>query len=115
MTAKATLFGKRTFSSWLIENVGSVPIKRRQDSPEDTDNSIAMNSLTQVCNHPLRPFISSDIGFFSFPKALEEGDVICLFPEGMSKFQSKLSPLKSGGRPPMYLIIWTVVLFCFVG
>ncbi|KAF9514457.1 hypothetical protein BS47DRAFT_1372291 [Hydnum rufescens UP504] len=75
MTAKATLFGKRTFSSWLIENVGSVPIKRRQDNPEDSDNTIAMNSLTQ---------------------ALEEGDVICLFPEGMSKFQSKLSPLKSG-------------------
>lgn len=49
MTAKATLFGKRTFSSWLIENVGSVPIKRRMDDPAgDNDNSVVMNGLMQV-------------------------------------------------------------------
>ncbi|KAF8334240.1 uncharacterized protein EI90DRAFT_3051548 [Cantharellus anzutake] len=76
MTAKSTLFGKRTFSSWLIESVGSVPVKRRQDNPGDnSDNTLVLNSLVQ---------------------ALEEGDAICLFPEGMSKYQSKLSPIKTG-------------------
>ena len=49
MTAKSTLFGRRTFSSWLIENVGSVPVKRRMDDPHgENDNTLAMNSLIQV-------------------------------------------------------------------
>lgn len=31
LTAKATQFGHRTFTSWLIESAGTVPIKRRKD------------------------------------------------------------------------------------
>ena len=50
MTAKATQFGKRTFSSWLIESSGALPIKRRMDYayPGEIDNSDVMNKLYQV-------------------------------------------------------------------
>jgi glycerol-3-phosphate O-acyltransferase/dihydroxyacetone phosphate acyltransferase len=54
MTAKATLFGQRNFSSWLIENVGSVPIKRSIDNPGgggDNDNTLVINSLIQVSDY----------------------------------------------------------------
>ncbi|KAF8319404.1 hypothetical protein DL93DRAFT_2053699 [Clavulina sp. PMI_390] len=76
LTAKSTLFGKKTFSSWLIESVGSVPIRRRIDNPDgDNDNTAVMEGLM---------------------KALDEGDVVCMFPEGMSRFQSSLNPVKNG-------------------
>ena len=44
LTAKATQFGKRTFTSWLIESAGTVPIKRRSDYSEDVnvDNTEVM-------------------------------------------------------------------------
>ena len=29
-------------------------------------------------------------------QALEQGDAVCLFPEGMSRYQPALSPLKTG-------------------
>jgi glycerol-3-phosphate O-acyltransferase/dihydroxyacetone phosphate acyltransferase len=48
-TVKSTLFGKKTFTSWLIEAAGSVPIQRRQDSAEGgTNNDATMATLTQV-------------------------------------------------------------------
>ncbi|KAI5117785.1 hypothetical protein M0805_000428 [Coniferiporia weirii] len=76
LTAKATQFGKRTFTSWLIEAAGTVPLKRRKDSPDaDVDNSEALEKLKQV---------------------LEQGDAVCLFPEGMSRFHPTLAPLKTG-------------------
>lgn len=31
-------------------------------------------------------------------KALELGDAICLFPEGMSRFHPTIAPLKTGGN-----------------
>jgi len=50
LTAKATQFGKRTFTSWLIESVGTVPLKRRSDYPEDAqvDNTEVMSHLMDV-------------------------------------------------------------------
>jgi len=49
-TAKASLFGQKTFSSWLIEAAGTVPIQRRKDNPDGTaDNSGAMTALIEVC------------------------------------------------------------------
>lgn len=49
MTAKSTVFGRRTFSSWLIESTGTVPIKRRTDHPDGTaDNTEVMEGLMQV-------------------------------------------------------------------
>lgn len=60
MTAKSMLFGKKTFSSWLIESVGSVPVKRAKDyDGKKVDNSEALESLMQ---------------------ALEGGDMVSFFP-----------------------------------
>ncbi|KAF7782351.1 hypothetical protein Agabi119p4_1727 [Agaricus bisporus var. burnettii] len=77
LTAKATQFGHPTFTSWLIESVGTVPIKRRKDysNPEEVDNTEAMSKLME---------------------ALELGDAICLFPEGMSRYHPTIAPLKTG-------------------
>ncbi|KAG5638469.1 hypothetical protein H0H81_012534 [Sphagnurus paluster] len=76
LTAKATQFGHRTFTSWLIESAGTVPIKRRKDSPDGTaDNTDAMLKLVE---------------------ALETGDAVCLFPEGMSRYHPTIAPLKTG-------------------
>ncbi|KAG8765792.1 hypothetical protein FRC12_007291 [Ceratobasidium sp. 428] len=76
LTAKDTQFGKPTFQSWLIESAGTLPIKRRKDHAEgDADNTVVMESLV---------------------KALEEGDAICLFPEGMSRYHPSVAPLKTG-------------------
>ncbi|KAF8070662.1 hypothetical protein FPV67DRAFT_1035171 [Lyophyllum atratum] len=76
LTAKATQFGHKTFTSWLIESAGTVPIKRRTDSVDGTaDNSDAMLKLVE---------------------ALEIGDAVCLFPEGMSRYHPTIAPLKTG-------------------
>ena len=50
MTAKATQFGNRTFSSWLIESSGALPLMRRMDYADlnEVDNSVVMNRLYQV-------------------------------------------------------------------
>jgi glycerol-3-phosphate O-acyltransferase/dihydroxyacetone phosphate acyltransferase len=77
LTAKDTQFGKRTFQSWLIESAGTLPIKRRKDHTEGgADNTAVMESLVN---------------------ALEEGDAVCLFPEGMSRYHPSVAPLKTGG------------------
>ncbi|CAA7261660.1 unnamed protein product [Cyclocybe aegerita] len=76
LTAKATQFGHRTFTSWLIESAGTVPIKRRKDHRDgNADNSEVMEHLM---------------------KALELGDAVCLFPEGMSRYHPTIAPLKTG-------------------
>ncbi|KAH9895173.1 hypothetical protein C8Q73DRAFT_759590 [Cubamyces lactineus] len=76
LTAKATQFGRKTFTSWLIESAGTVPIKRRKDYGNDAvDNSDAMQYLME---------------------ALELGDAVCLFPEGMSRYHPTIAPLKTG-------------------
>ena len=49
LTAKSTQFGHRTFTSWLIESAGTVPIKRRKDFPENAaDNTRVMEKLMEV-------------------------------------------------------------------
>ncbi|KAI0733045.1 hypothetical protein C8Q72DRAFT_988748 [Fomitopsis betulina] len=76
LTAKSTQFGRKTFTSWLIESAGTVPLKRRQDFPNgDADNSAVMQHLIE---------------------ALECGDAVCLFPEGMSRYHPTIAPLKTG-------------------
>ncbi|KAI0745657.1 hypothetical protein C8Q76DRAFT_704428 [Earliella scabrosa] len=76
LTAKATQFGKKTFTSWLIESAGTVPIQRRKDYENgEVDN-------TQVMQHLM--------------EALELGDAVCLFPEGMSRYHPTIAPLKTG-------------------
>lgn len=76
LTAKDTQFGRGTFTSWLIESVGTLPIKRPKDHKGETvDNSQVFGKL---------------IG------ALEQGDMVCLFPEGLSRYYPEISPLKQG-------------------
>ncbi|KAH7888706.1 hypothetical protein F5I97DRAFT_737160 [Phlebopus sp. FC_14] len=76
LTAKSTQFGHKTFTSWLIESAGTVPIKRRRDFDNgQADNSEVMSKLME---------------------ALELGDAICLFPEGMSRYHPTIAPLKTG-------------------
>ncbi|KAG8950169.1 hypothetical protein FRC00_007851 [Tulasnella sp. 408] len=89
LTAKDTQFGRKTFSSWLIENAGTLPIQRRKEHGDQADNSTTMDKLLI---------------------ALSEGDAICLFPEGMSKFHPTMSPLKTGDvlvsfNPPLKLTV----------
>lgn len=49
MTAKDSQFGRRTLTSWFIESVGTLPIKRRKDHVEgEADNTEVMASLVQV-------------------------------------------------------------------
>ncbi|KAG8924247.1 hypothetical protein FRC02_010551 [Tulasnella sp. 418] len=77
MTAKDSQFGRRTFQSWLIESVGTIPLKRRMDyMDENVDNTDAMAKLLV---------------------ALEQGDAVCLFPEGFSRYHPAMAPLKTGG------------------
>ncbi|KAI0320922.1 hypothetical protein OF83DRAFT_466959 [Amylostereum chailletii] len=76
LTAKATQFGRRTLTSWLIESAGTVPIQRRRDYPDqNVDNSVIMAKLID---------------------ALGEGDAVCLFPEGASRYHPTIAPLKTG-------------------
>ena len=47
--AKSTLWGKRNFGSWLVENTGSVPVKRRRDFNDGpVDNSESMAKIIEV-------------------------------------------------------------------
>lgn len=49
LTAKSTQFGHRTFTSWLIESAGTVPIKRRKDfDGNQVDNTQVMDKLMEV-------------------------------------------------------------------
>lgn len=49
LTAKSTQFGKRTFTSWLIESAGTVPLQRRKDFADGkVDNSEVMQKLLEV-------------------------------------------------------------------
>jgi hypothetical protein len=49
MTAKDTQFGHRTFTSWLIESVGTAPLKRRKDHLEgEVDNTVVLDGLVEV-------------------------------------------------------------------
>ncbi|KAL0578291.1 hypothetical protein V5O48_003702 [Marasmius crinis-equi] len=77
LTAKSTQFGKKTFTSWLIESAGTIPIQRRKDfeNANEVDNSDVMLQLMQ---------------------ALEVGDAVCLFPEGMSRYHPTIAPFKTG-------------------
>ncbi|KAK2464280.1 hypothetical protein APHAL10511_003737 [Amanita phalloides] len=76
LTAKSTQFGHKTFTSWLIESAGTVPIQRRKDiADSEVDNTEAMRKLLE---------------------ALETGDAVCLFPEGLSRYHPTIAPLKTG-------------------
>jgi glycerol-3-phosphate O-acyltransferase/dihydroxyacetone phosphate acyltransferase len=95
LTAKATQFGHRTFTSWLIESAGTVPIKRRKDYVDSStvDNTEVMEKLMEVCCSCFESVISPYLA----RQALELGDAVCLFPEGMSRYHPGIAPFKTGG------------------
>jgi glycerol-3-phosphate O-acyltransferase/dihydroxyacetone phosphate acyltransferase len=50
MTAKDTQFGHKTLTSWVVESLGTVPLKRRQDHPVgEVDNTVVLDGLVKVC------------------------------------------------------------------
>lgn len=58
MTAKDAQFGRKTFTSWLIESVGAVPLKRRKDYPEgEVDNTVVLDGLVKVYQLSLFPSV----------------------------------------------------------
>lgn len=96
LTAKSTQFGRKTFTSWLIESAGTVPIKRRKDfAGGDVDNSDVMEKLMEV--KLVLPPTRGVIQLILTLQALEVGDAVCLFPEGMSRYHPTIAPLKTGG------------------
>ncbi|CAG8678078.1 23743_t:CDS:10 [Dentiscutata erythropus] len=76
LTAKDTFWYKTDIFSVLIRSLGTVPIKRTKDyNFAKVDNSESFEIL---------------IG------CLERGDCICMFPEGISRYHSKVAPFKPG-------------------
>lgn len=73
--AKAPLF-THPLVGWLVRGVGSVPVYRQQDDP--TKMSQNLDSFRDV------------------HRVLAQGDVVGIFPEGISHSMSRLAPLKTG-------------------
>lgn len=73
--AKAPLF-THPLVGWLVKAVGSVPVYRQQDDP--TQLSQNLDSFRDVHS------------------VLAGGDVVGIFPEGISHSASRLAPLKTG-------------------
>ncbi|CAG8464260.1 8824_t:CDS:2 [Acaulospora morrowiae] len=76
MTAKETFWQQNTIFSKLIRCIGTVPIKRSKDyNYAKVDNSESFRKLIE---------------------SLEQGNCICIFPEGISRYHSKVAPFKPG-------------------
>lgn len=73
--AKSPLF-THPLIGWLVRGVGSVPVYRQQDDP----TRLAQNLDS----------------FRDVHRVLAQGDVVGIFPEGISHSQSRLAPLKTG-------------------
>lgn len=73
--AKSPLF-THPLIGWLIKGVGSVPVYRQQDDPKKLSQNLD--------------------SFRDVHKVLGEGDVVGIFPEGISHSMSRLAPLKTG-------------------
>ncbi|CAG8436162.1 9489_t:CDS:2 [Diversispora eburnea] len=73
MTAKDTFWRGNDLFSLLIRGVGTVPIKRSKDyNYAKVDNSESLERL------------------------IEQGNCICMFPEGISRYNSQVAPFKPG-------------------
>jgi 1-acyl-sn-glycerol-3-phosphate acyltransferase len=73
--AKSTLFSDPLIG-WLVKAVGSVPVYRQQDDPTK---------------------LAQNLGSFrDVHVVLGQGDVVGIFPEGISHSSSRLAPLKTG-------------------
>jgi glycerol-3-phosphate O-acyltransferase/dihydroxyacetone phosphate acyltransferase len=59
----------------ILDATGAIPVYRREDHDGNVDNSHAFDRLYEV---------------------IEAGDCVCIFPEGISHVESKLTRLKTG-------------------
>ncbi len=73
--AKAPLFSDKMVG-WLVRGSGAVPVYRKVDDPEHMERNVEMFSAVQA--------------------ALEEGDAVGIFPEGVSHSEPALVPFKTG-------------------
>jgi glycerol-3-phosphate O-acyltransferase/dihydroxyacetone phosphate acyltransferase len=81
ITARATLFEKRILAG-LLRRIGVVPLLRVQDAPA-------------VIGAPTL-LVRNDTSLDRVTDALRLGEVVLIFPEGISHDRSSLAPLKSG-------------------
>jgi 1-acyl-sn-glycerol-3-phosphate acyltransferase len=73
--AKATLFGLPVIG-FLARGIHAVPVYRRQDDPSQMARNVD--------------------AFAAVSEALGQGDVVCVFPEGIAHSEPHLQPLKTG-------------------
>ena len=73
--AKAPLFGLPVFG-FLARRIRAVPVYRRQDDPSQMARNVD--------------------AFAAVSEALGQGDVVCVFPEGIAHSEPHLQPLKTG-------------------
>eukprot|EP01059_Diplonema_ambulator_P020496 TRINITY_DN3430_c0_g2_i4.p1 TRINITY_DN3430_c0_g2~~TRINITY_DN3430_c0_g2_i4.p1 ORF type:complete len:567 (+),score=208.05 TRINITY_DN3430_c0_g2_i4:115-1815(+) len=74
LTAKDTLFKVPLFG-YIVRNVGTVPLQRKDEHQEGVDNKQAVTQLNQE---------------------LLNGSLVCLFPEGRSRFHWKVDGIQRG-------------------
>ena len=82
LTAKATLFEQPALA-WLLRSVGVVPLRRAKDESPDG----ASGTATRDRNAHAFALVTS---------ALRSGQMVLVFPEGISHDDPTLAPLKSG-------------------
>lgn len=85
MTADDIHFGQKTFISWLIESVGTVAMQRR----EAIGDTVVSKDLVKVRVHSKVRSVTQLV------KSLGNGDCVCLFPQGMSRYHPGMAPLNS--------------------
>lgn len=73
--AKAPLFGDRKVG-WLVRGAGAIPVYRASDDPDQMERNVDM--------------------FRAAHAALAAGDIIGIFPEGLSHSDPALAPLRTG-------------------
>ncbi|KAF9170437.1 hypothetical protein BGX21_008931 [Mortierella sp. AD011] len=76
MTAKDTFWHQPGVFNYVIKSAGTVPIKRRKDyDNQKVDNTETMGALIE---------------------SLGNGNCVCMFPEGISRYHPQLAPFKAG-------------------
>ncbi|KAF9357215.1 hypothetical protein BGX34_009501 [Mortierella sp. NVP85] len=76
LTAKDTFWHQPGVFNYVIKNVGTVPIKRRKDyDNQKVDNTESMSLVID---------------------SLGNGNCVCMFPEGISRYHPQLAPFKAG-------------------
>src|SRR4051812_15128600 len=86
LTAKATLFEGRALAT-MLGAVGVVPLRRARDESQDTLAESGVRAPNRERNADSFRLVTA---------ALHRGDVVLVFPEGISHDDPTIAPLKSG-------------------